>query len=641
VQNFSFNKQIYKFFVVLLPATLFALLASCGDGGTAKTTTTTTGTATAATIQLLVSSQQMPSSAIASVTLTAVVLDASGQAISGKTVIFSKGADTSAYFSGITAITGATGVATATLNIGSDMANRVINVSATADGAVGTNTVTVSGTKISISGNTSLALSASTTLTINVKDSTGAAVSGMTLTVASTNGNTIVLTPLTGITDSSGQITAAVTASSAGTTSSDTLTVTGAGATQTQTLLINSASFSFTAPVIVPPATTPEIPVNVATSISIQYLNPTAVIGASISFYSSRGTITGSPALTDASGIATVTLNAASTGATIITASAAVGTPAATLNVVLVTATANSIAVQASPGTVAVNTSGSTAKQSVISVVVRDAANNLVKNAHVVFTIVTDASGGSLAANTAVTDISGAASVNYISGTTFTGPNAVQIKATVDSVNGVALGVPIFSSAYLTIASQSLYVRLATDNKIYNDTPVAGTYTKQYTALVTDAAGNPAPDGTEVRFALRPPATGVAFGKGSYAWGTSSWTQTVAIGCPNEDTNGNGTLDTGEDTNGNFRLDPQGSATVNATATTVSGFAIAKISYAKDFAYWVFEDLEARAGTVGNDPPSVVTLELSGADTDYKTQTTNPPGQLSPFGSGGSCSNTL
>lgn len=636
-------KNIYKYMLVLLAASALATLASCGNGGTPKAAATSSGIATAATIQLLVSSQQMPSSSIASVVLTAVVLDGSGQAITGKTIAFSKGTDTSSYFSGITALTTSSGVATATLNIGSDMANRVINVSATADGAVGTNVVTVAGTKISVSGNTSLALTASTTLTMIVKDSTGVAVPGVILAVASANGNPIVLTPSTGMTDSTGQITAAVTATNAG-TGSDVLTVTGAGATQTQTLIINSASFNFTAPVIVPPATTPEILVNTATPISIQYMNPGAISGAAISFYSSRGTITGSPAITDGSGIATVTLLAPSTGATIITATAAGGTPAATLNVVLVTSTASSLAIQANPGTVAVNTGGSTAKQSVISVVVRDSANNLVKNAHIVFTIATDASGGSLAANTAVTDISGAASVNYIAGTTFTGPNGVKIDATVDSVNNTPI-TPITASAYLTVASQSLYVRLATDNKIYPDTPVIGTHTKQFTALVTDAAGNPAPDGTEVRFALRPPAlatpTVYAFYKGYYSWSGTAWDQTITASCVNEDANGNGTLDSGEDTNANGRLDPQGSATVNATATTISGFAIAKIAYAKDFATWVVEDLEARAGTVGNDPPSIARLLLTGAAPDYTTQTVAPPGVSSPFGISASCANVL
>ena len=190
----------------------------------------------------------MQSSAIATSDLTAVVLDGAGQAISGKAVVFSQGNDNTAYFTIIEAITDSSGIAKATLNIGTDMSNRVIDVSATADTAVGASAVAVVGTKISISGNTSLALNALSTLTIIVKNSLGAAVSDVVLTVTSQNGNPVALNPASGITDANGQITATVTASNAG-AGTDVLTITGAGDSQTQTLTINSASFSFTAPV--------------------------------------------------------------------------------------------------------------------------------------------------------------------------------------------------------------------------------------------------------------------------------------------------------------------------------------------------------------------------------------------------------
>lgn len=643
MQNVYSGKNLPKLLSSFLLAAAIAALAGCSDNtASSGTTPTPTGATTAASIQLLVSSQQMLSSATASTVLTAVVLDATGQTMSGKAVIFSKGADSSAYFSNITATTGTDGVATATLNIGTNMANRVVSVSATVDTAVGTNTVTVTGTTIAISGNTSLALNASTALSVIVKDSTGVAVPGVTLTVASQNGNNP--NPAIGITDSTGQITATVTATNAGTTGTDVLTVTGAGASQTQTLTINSASFAITAPVIVAPATTPEIVVNTATPVTVLWtVAGVPQAGLPVYFYSSRGTITGSPATTNASGIATASVSAGSTGATIFTASGASGTPAATLNVVFITTTADSITAQASPSTVAVNTSGSTVNQSVISVIVRDVNNNLVKNAHVIFSQVADASGGSLAANTATTDITGTASVNYIAGTTSSGQNAVEISATVDTVNGVAMPIPNkTSSVFLTVASQLLYVRLGTDNKIYPDTPVVGTHTKEYTALVTDAAGTPAPDGTEVRFVLRPSATPYyGFWKGYYTWVVDKWVQTQTVGCMNEDLNWDGILQPGEDLNGNTRLDPLGVATVNATATTTNGFAIAKISYAKEYSWWVQNDLEARAGTGGNDPPAVVTVELPGAAADYTSETIMPPGQFSPFGVTAVCNNVL
>lgn len=643
-----FFRKIYRFSAAFLLAATFAGLTACGNGGGAPsaTTATTTGNATATTVQLLVSSQQMLSSTSASTGLTAVVLDASGQVVSGKVVTFSKGTDSTSYFSNMSTITDTNGVATAKLNIGSDMTNRTIAVSATADTAVGINPVTVAGTKIAISGNTSLALNASSTLTIIVKDSAGVSVPGVVLVVASQNGNPIVLSPSTGVTDSTGQITAKVTANIAG-SGTDVLTVTGAGASQTQTLTINNASFTFTAPLIVAPATTPEILVNTPTAVTIHWTSSgAAVVGSTVNFYTSRGTFVAGPFITNASGDATATVNAGSTGATIITASGPSGTPAATLNVVFITTSASSIAAQANPSTVAVNTSGGTANQSVISVVVRDLNNNLVKNAHVIFSLVNDASGGSLATGTAMTDISGSASVNYIAGSISSGQNAVRIDATVDAVNGAAIPNKK-TSVYLTVASQALYVRLGTDNKIYADTPPS-TYSKKYTALVTDSGGNPAPDGTQVRFVLRPAKlTTWSFAKGRRIKGASAWVidTTVGVGCPNEDTNLDGILQPGEDLNLNGQLDPLGVSTVNATALTTGGFATATITYAKDFADWVQDDLEARAGTVGNDPPAIVTLILPGLASDFTDLSIAPPGQFSPYGVGSGanavCTNTL
>src|SRR3989442_9126728 len=52
-------------------------------------------------VQLLASSPQMPSSGATSVDLTAIVVDANGQAVSGTTVVLSTGTDPSAYISNI------------------------------------------------------------------------------------------------------------------------------------------------------------------------------------------------------------------------------------------------------------------------------------------------------------------------------------------------------------------------------------------------------------------------------------------------------------------------------------------------------------------------------------------------------------
>lgn len=663
MQGLFLSQKTTKFSAAFLLATALAVLAGCSPGTTPSSSAAPPPTAgTAATIQLSVSLPQILSTSTSTSDLTAIVLDATGQAITGKVVTFSTGGDSTAYFTNVSATTDSKGVATATLNIGSNMTNRTITVSATADAAVGTTTVKIVGTTITISGNTSLTRNASTALTVSVKNSAGVAVPGATLTVASLTGNTIVKAPTTGITDANGQIVVTVTATLA--TTPDTITVTGAGATQTQALAITaiSSSFAFTAPVAIAPATTPEILVKTATPVSILWtIAGTPQTGKLVNFYTTRGTITASA--TTIAGVATVNLSAASTGATILEAVGQGGVgniPTASLNVVFVTNTASTITAQANPSTIRVNTSGSTTNQSVISVVVRDAALNLVKNANVGFNLVADPSGGSLSAPTAVTDISGTASVNYIAGGSSSGVNQERITATVGSINGVAIA-PISASTTLTVAGQTYYVRLETDNTVLGGGTGSSQYTKNYYALVTDASGH-AVANTQVGFTLRPmapintptPST-ASFFKGQYnnISGTV-WAQTVNGKCSNEDLNLNGILDVvpvlpltipptfvTEDTNGNGQLDPYGVAVVNATATTdATGYATASITYNKNYAYWVQLVLEARTTVSGNDPPALVTVLLPGVATDYTDIKIAPPGEFSPFGVGSLCTDT-
>jgi hypothetical protein len=637
------SQGISRLSALLFLALTLAVLAGCGSGGAggnpASSTTTTPGTPApvgtpAAIIQLLVSSPQMPSSGASTVDLTAVVLSTTKQAVSGRTVTFSTGTDPTAFVNNISAggVSDANGIVTAKLNLGGNKADRTITLTANADAATATNSVDVTGTTITISGNSSLAFNSATTLTFSVKDSAGTALPGATVSVASQTGNGIVVTPLTGITNNSGQITAIITATTAG---NDVITATGAGSNATQALTISSASFAFTAPALVAPATSIDIPLNTLTVVSVNWRNAGApVVGSAVTFATSRGTITAS-ATTDASGNTPgVTVSSPSAGTAIITASAASGTPAATLTVAFVATTASSITVQAVPSTIQV-TNGSPSQatnSSTISVLVRDAANNLVKNAGVNFTITADPSGGSLNAARAITDVTGSASVTYKAGATSSPSNGVIIRATVTDINGVAIAA-VTNTATLTVAGQSLLVRLGTDNAVASNSPVP-TYSKTYIAIVTDAAGNPVV-GTTVRFALRPGQ----FQKGFYippVPPSTFWTKApTPTTCPNEDLNFNGNLDPGEDTNGNGQLDPGGAAIVNATAITdANGIANAIVTYPKDHATWAEVILEARTGVVGNDPPALVTFTLPALASDFNVATIPPPGQTSPYGAG-------
>src|SRR5213594_982794 len=430
-------------------------------------------------VQLLASSPQMPSSGATNVDLTAIVVDGNGQAVSGATVVFSTGTDPSACINTINpagGISDASGSVTAKLNLGSNKSNRFISVTASTQGATAATGVDVTGTAITISGNSSLAFGSSTTLTFSLKDSAGGALPGFTMTLTSATGTSI--SPATGTTNSSGQVTAVVTATAGG---NDTITATAAGASKTQALTVSSAGFAFTTP-----APSVDIPLNTPTTISVNWTNGGApVAGQAVTFATSRGTITGSPSTTNGTGDTPgVSVSSASAGTATITASGPGGTPAATLNVTFVATTASSVAAQAVPGTIQFTTgAGSqTSNKSTISVVVRDAANNLVKNAGVNFTVTADPTAGSLSSARAITDINGGASVTYTAGTVSSPQNGVAIQATVTDISGVPIGVSVTDTATLTVSGQSLLARLGTDNLVQ---PVPPLNKKTWVAVVT------------------------------------------------------------------------------------------------------------------------------------------------------------
>lgn len=646
-QNFL-SREISVFSAWLFLAATLAVLAGCGSGQAIPSVPAPAapGAAPAASVQLLASSSTIASSGANTVDLTAIVLTATKQTITGKTVTFSTGTDSSAFINNISAsgVTDANGLVKAKLNLGANKTNRTITISATADSATTTNSVDVTGTTITISGNNSLAFNASTTLTFSVKDSAGNALPNMTVIVTSQTGNTIVLNPTTGVTNSSGQITATVTATNA---LNDVITASAAGASATQALTISSAAFAFTAPTLVAPATTIDIPLNTPTAVSVNWKNTgLAVVGSLVNFAISRGTVTGTPSTTSATGDTPgVSVSSTSAGPAIITASGVTGTPAATLNVVFVATSASSATVQAIPGTVQVTTGSASQSNnsSTITVVVRDVANNLVKNAGVSFTITADPTGGKLTSSSGITDVSGSASVTYVAGGTSSAQDGVTISATVNTVGGVAIA-PVTGNTTLTVSGQSLLVRLGTDNKVTVTAAPQNANTKTYIAIVTDAAGNPVV-GTTVQFALRP---------GRYAKGTfikdptgSFWMANPLATCPNEDLNFNGILDPGEGlvtwpagTPVPNPLLPGAVASVNASGVTDSGgIATATVTYAKSFSLWTEVTLTARTSVTSNDPPTQATFILPGASADYTPVTTAPP--PIPFGSDNTCADTL
>jgi len=678
VQNYftqnSFSRKISRFSAFLFFAVIVGVLAGCSGGSDSKTaaasaTTPTTPTTpvipAVATIQLLASNTQVASAGTNTVDLTAIVLSASRQTISGKNVTFSAGNDATAFINNISAsgVSDANGLVTAKLNVGGDKTNRAITVSATAESVTATNNVDVTGTTMTISGDSSLAFGKTTTLTFSVKDSAGNALRNTPVTLTSQNGNTI--TTATSITDPAGQITADITASSAAAAlaGKDVITASAAGGSATQTLTISSASFTLA-------VSSPNPPCVRITGLEIPLFNPAdpcstptvsanwkiagvAQANTAVTFSASRGTVVGSPATTNAAGDTPgVTISSTTAGPARITASGPGGTPATTLDVVFVATSASSATVQAIPGTVQFTTTATTGSgqtnqtnnTSTISVQVRDAANNLVKNAGVRFTIAVDPSGGQLTSSSGTTDASGSTSVTYKAGGTSSAQNGVTIVATVDSIGGLPISPVVTGSTTLTVSGQALQVRLGTDNKVAITPLPQNANQKTYLAIVTDAAGNPAA-GVNVQFALRP----ARYRKGVFLFDTLNkvWFQVVSVTCPNEDLNFNGILDPGEGlvafpAGVTPALLPGTTATVNGTALSdASGIATAIITYPKDHSLWSEVTLEARTSVTSNDPPTQAVFFLPGSGPDYVDANSPPPGVASPYGVNSSCADTL
>ena len=138
------------------------------NGITGTLSITITPPAGASRIDLLVSSPQLGSDGIGSVTLTALVRDAANNVASGVPVRFAADSGSIQVTNGTTAVDG---TATALLSTRGNQQNRTITVTATTGNLSSTNTVQVVGTTLNVSGATTLVLGATTRLTILLRDS--------------------------------------------------------------------------------------------------------------------------------------------------------------------------------------------------------------------------------------------------------------------------------------------------------------------------------------------------------------------------------------------------------------------------------------------------------------------------------------
>lgn len=606
--------------LISLATVLTALvLAACGSDNTLTPGsgggTTPGGGAAVAGVTVLASSPSLPSDNGQTLTISVIVRDTNNVAMDGVTVILSSDSGTLTVSN---PVTDQSGIVTAQLSGGGDPTPRAISVSADAQGVLGSVSVDVIGTDIDVDGPAALAQGDTGTYTIVLVDAAGSGIANQTVDISSSAGNTLAAPSLT--TDNSGQAQVQLTATAAG---ADTITATALGITATTDLNVSDDSFVLTAP-----AAGDEILLNTATSVSLTWTNGGVPQGGqTITFSSTRGTLSALTAVTDGAGVATVSIQSTNAGPAVITASNAGGT-STQVQVQFIADVPANIDVQANPFTLGPN------EQSQITAIVRDAANNLVTNAVVQFDL-QDVTGGQLSVATATSDNQGRATTFYTSSQTTSANGGVTITATVQ-------GTAISDFVDLTVAQREVFISIGTGNSIFE--PNSAQYRVEFAIQITDSQGNGV-QGVTVQAGI----LSDDYYKGFWFYDTvdSAWLQNVTAGpCADEDVNRNGVLDPGEDMNGTMQIEAGNIASVvsqtsgSGTFTTdAGGFGIVDVFYPQDHARWVAVTLEATTSVQGTEfaQTSSFVLPINGDDVDDENE--NPPGQVSPFGIVGDCAN--
>jgi Bacterial Ig-like domain (group 1) len=610
--------------------TAAALMAACGGGS--RTIIGTPGSSTGGTggtgssvgaVSVITSSPQIPSDGGKLATITALVRNAQNQFVAGVAVTFTS---TSGGLAVTQGTTDANGAATATLSAAGDATNRTITVTAAAGASTATVDVSVVGTKLTVTGPTSLVLNSQGTYSLALTDAGGIGIANQPVTLKSANGNTLSGTTIT--TDATGQKTFTLTAAKGG---NDTITATALGLTSTAAVAVSTQSFAFTAP-----TANAQVAIGTSSAVTVQWTAAgVAQTGQTVNFSATRGTLSAPSATISASGTASVTITSTTAGPSVILATGNGVT--AQISVDFIATTPSTVAVQAGPSTIV------TQGQSTITATVRDANNNLVEGKVVDFLITQDSTGGSLSVASSTTNAQGQASTVYTASTTTSAKDGVVVQA---SVQGTAV-TP--ATASLTVGGQTVFLSLGTGNTV--DPSFSTTqYRLTYSVQAIDNAGHGI-DNVGITFVV----TSLGYIKGARVWGGTSWDVAPSTvhgdpfdyslqgvdGCRNEDVNSNGILDAGEDYNVNLKLDPGlvASTDVSSATTANGGSASVKLIYPRDHADYVAVRLTAISTVSGTESSTSTDFWLPALAADVNTQTTAPVGPASPYGIANTCGN--
>ncbi len=580
---------------------------------------------TPATLRLFASATQIASSGADEIELIAEVKNSQNILLSGIDVSFS--ANSNASLEIIDVQTRDDGTARALLKTTNNQENRQILARAITETLEDEIEVSVVGTEVNISGASSVIISDQVPYTILLADSNGQGISNQIVEISSTIGQVDNTRPVTG---STGQVTVNFSSDVSG---EGTITATSLNASGSIDLVVQEDDFSFTQ---LPTAAVPvvaQISDEGSASVGVTWFKDgDPFVGGSVTVTTSRGIITNPTTVTDANGVANYEIKSTTAGPATLSA---IGVDASGNEVTsrasfeFVATTVQAIFIDASPDLI-----GPEAEQSNISAIVTDPNGNLVKGKLVNFSLI-DASGGSIEPNSATTDSNGIASVTYTS-------NGVSVE---DGVMISAESDGVTNQTELTVGARAFDISLGTGNLI--ESPDPSTYLKEFAVFVSDSVGRPVED-IELTASVTPIkfAEGGVYRKGNWSFNpvTEDWfidlDPAVTITCPNEDINGNGSIDVDpndstitEDTNGDGELTPGIIGTINfkdgIARTDANGQATLQYRFPRAYGGWLNMEIAVFGQSSGSEAQSSQVYRLEVSDEDISGDNSPP---ASPFG---------
>ena len=603
----------------------------------------------ASAVNLVFSSTELASAGLpgGEVAVTALVKDGANLALPNARIAF---AADSGILGSVDAVTDKNGQARALLGTGGANGNRPITVTATVGARSGSGTVRVTGSSVELQGPAALMLGQGADLTVTVRDSARKPVAGAAITYGTGAGNSLrVRDGGAALSNAQGQLVLRLTAGSLG---KDAVSVGALGASAAQAYAVAGSDLRLT-PAVGQDAggadVLPEIATLACQAIDVRYDRAGVAQSGSASLSTTRGSLFGDSACSQVLPASLIFNNgnlprsyiqSANTGVATVTAAVAGGPSAQTrLEFVAPLSGASKLAVQAEPAVLRANGAGAadntSTSMSTIGAVVRDGpANNLVKNAPVVFTILSDPSGGYLRQAGAVrTGSDGLARASYVAGPADSGRDGVLIQARIEGATQAAAAALV----RLTVARQALSIRLGTGNQVREYS--ASVLQQEFSVFVSDSAGNAVP-GVAITAAAWPSR----YAKGYYEWqpdkpefpDTGVWRLALPhYSCANEDVLRNGIYDPAYDSNGNGVLDPGIPLTVSASGVSDAlGMATVTVSYPRNYGSWVQVALTVRGTVSGTEASTRADLPLATLAKDFSARRVPPPGRDSPYGSG-------